>query len=132
MILLVEDEAISRYAFAQVLRLHGHEVIEAADGVKALTLLDEYAFDLIISDLAMPRLDGFALVTRIREKSLNLPIVLLSGYPAQYAAAAVDGSTEFLSKPIDPSALIATVQRLLPQPVSEANGKIPATLMPSL
>ncbi len=120
MILLVEDEAISRYAFAQVLRLHGHEVMEAADGVKALTLL------------AMPCLDGFALVTRIREKSLNLPIVLLSGYTAQYAAAAVDGSTEFLSKPIDPSALIATVQRLLPQPVSEANGKIPATLMPSL
>ena len=114
MILLVEDEAISRYAFAQVLRLNGHEVMEAADGVKALTLLDEYAFDLVITDLAMPRLDGFALVSRIREKWLNLPIVLLSGYTAQYAAEALDGSTmEFLSKPIDPSQLVATVQRLL-------------------
>ena len=115
MILLVEDEAISRYAFAQVLRLNGHEVMEAADGVKALTLLDEYAFDLIISDLAMPRLDGFALVTRIREKWFDLPIVLLSGYTAQYAGEALDGSTEFLSKPIDPSALVATVERLLPK-----------------
>ena len=114
MILFVEDEAISRYAFAQVLRLHGHEVMEAADGVKALTLLDEYTFDLVITDLAMPRLDGVALVTRIREKWLNLPIVLLSGYTAQYAAEALDGSTtEFLSKPIDPSQLVAIVQRLL-------------------
>ena len=115
MILLVEDEAISRYSFAQILRLHGHEVMEAADGVKALTLLDEYAFDLIITDLALPRLDGFALVTRVREKWRNLPIVLLSGYTAQYASGAFDGSTEFLPKPIDPSALIATVQRLLPK-----------------
>jgi CheY-like chemotaxis protein len=114
MILLVEDEAISRYSFAQILRLHGHEVMEAADGVKALTLLDEYVFQLIITDVAMPRLDGFALVTTIREKWPNLPIVLLSGYTAQYAAEALDGSTtEFLSKPIDPSQLVAIVQRLL-------------------
>jgi CheY-like chemotaxis protein len=76
MILLVEDEAISRYSCAQILRLHGHEVMEAADGVKALTLLDEYVFQLIITDVAMPRLDGFALVTTIREKWPNLPIVL--------------------------------------------------------
>jgi CheY-like chemotaxis protein len=115
MILVVEDEAISRYSFAQILRLHGHEVIEAADGIKPLKLLDEYAFDLVITELAMPGEDGFALVTRLREKWPKLPIVLLSGYTVRYGADAFDRLTEFLSKPIDPSALIAAVERLLPK-----------------
>jgi two-component system, cell cycle sensor histidine kinase and response regulator CckA len=114
MILLVEDEAISRYAFAQILRSKGHEVVEAANGVEALTLLDKYTFNLIITDLVMPGLDGFALVAQIRQKLPNVPIVLISGYTAAYAAEALDGLTEFLAKPIDPPALIATVQRLLP------------------
>lgn len=113
MILLVEDEAISRYAFAQILRSHRHEVIEAADGGEALKLLDEYGFDLIITDLVMPGVDGFALVARIRQKLPNMPIVLISGYTAAYAAPAFDGLTTFISKPIDPALLIATVQRLL-------------------
>jgi two-component system cell cycle sensor histidine kinase/response regulator CckA len=113
-ILLVEDEAISRYAFAQILRTRGHEVVEAANGLEALTLLDKYAFRLIITDLVMPGMDGFALVARIRQKSPNVPIVLISGYTSAYAAGALEGSTEFLPKPIDPPVLIATVERLLP------------------
>jgi CheY-like chemotaxis protein len=112
-LLLVEDEAIPRYAFAKLLRFHGHEVMEAKDGLEALTLLDKYAFDLIITDLVMPRLDGFALIAQLRETSPNLPIILLSGYTAEYAAAAIEGATEFLPKPIDAPVLIATVQRLL-------------------
>ena len=74
MILLVEDEAISRYAFAQILRFEGHDVIEAADGVEALRLLDEHDFDIMITDLVMPRLDGFGLVA---ETSLKWPKVLI-------------------------------------------------------
>ena len=114
MILLVEDEAISRYAFAQILRSKSHEVVEAANGIEALTLLDKYTFNLIITDLVMPGLDGFALVARVREKWPNMPMVIISGYTTAYAAEALDGSTEFISKPIDPPVLVATVQRLLP------------------
>jgi CheY-like chemotaxis protein len=113
MILFVEDEAIPRYAFAKVLRFHGHEVMEAKDGIEALTLLDKYAFDLIVTDLVMPRLDGFELIAQVRRTSPNLPIVLISGYTAEYAAAAIERATEFLPKPIDPHVLVATVQRLL-------------------
>ena len=113
MILLVEDEAISRYAFAQILRFEGYDVMEAADGVDALSLLDKHHFDIMITDLVMPRLDAFALVAETRLKWPNLRIVLMSGYVAEYAAAVLDGSTEFLPKPIDPPVLIETVQRLL-------------------
>jgi CheY-like chemotaxis protein len=115
MILLVEDEAISRYAFAQMLRSHGHEVMEAKDGIEALALLDKYPFDLVITDLVMPGLDGFGLVFRIREKWPAMPLVLISGYSTEYARAAMVESTEFLAKPIDPPILIRTVQRLLGQ-----------------
>jgi PleD family two-component response regulator len=65
MILLVEDEAISRYAIAQILRSHEQEVMEAKDGIEAQALLDEYPFDLIITDLVMPGLDSFGLVFRV-------------------------------------------------------------------
>jgi CheY-like chemotaxis protein len=75
MILLVEDEAITRYAFAQILRFEGHDVIEAADGVEALRLLDEHDFDIMITDLVMPRLDGFTLVAETRLKWPNVRIV---------------------------------------------------------
>jgi CheY-like chemotaxis protein len=114
MILLVEDEVITRYAFAQILRFEGHDVMEAADGVEALRLLDEHNFDIMITDLVMPRVDGFALVAETRLKWPNVRIVLMSGYVAEYAAAALDGSTEFLPKPIEPTVLVATVRRLLP------------------
>jgi CheY-like chemotaxis protein len=115
MILLVEDEAISRYAFAQILRSHGHEVMEAKDGIEALALLDKYPFDLVITDLVMPGLDGFGLVFRIREKWPAMPLVLISGYSTEYARAAMVEWTEFLAKPLDPPTLIRTVQRLLGQ-----------------
>jgi CheY-like chemotaxis protein len=114
MILLVEDEVITRYAFAQILRFEGHDVMEAADGFEALRLLDEHHFDIMITDLVMPRLDGFALVAETRLKWPNVRIVLMSGYVAEYAAPVLDGSTEFLPKPIDPKLLVATVRRLLP------------------
>ena len=116
MILLVEDEAIPRYAFARILRGEGHEVKEAANGEEALELLGQHQIDLVITDLVMPHLDGFALVSQTHQKWPSIPIIVMSGYAAQYAADALAESlTEFLPKPIDPSILIATVERLLPK-----------------
>src|SRR5919106_1254847 len=119
MILLVEDEDSARHAFAQILRNKGHAVMEAANGIEALAMLDKRHFDLVISDILMPNLDGYTLVARIRMKWPNIPIILTSGYLSQDAAKAMlHGSAEFIPKPIDPTALIATVQRLLPSPTS--------------
>jgi CheY-like chemotaxis protein len=115
MILLVEDEAITRTAFADALRREGQEVVEAADGVQALSLLDDCHVDLVITDLVMPRLNGFLLVAQIRARRPHLPILLISAYVSQGGGKTIfDGSAEFLQKPIDPPDLIAAVQRLLP------------------
>jgi DNA-binding NtrC family response regulator len=119
MILLVEDEALARHAFAQILRVAGYAVMEAADGIEALAILDKRHVHLVISDILMPNLDGYTLLARIRTKWPNMPIVLTSGYLSEDAAKAMlHGSAEFIPKPIDPTALIATVRRLLPSPAS--------------
>ena len=114
MILLVEDEAITRNAFADALRREGQEVIEAADGVEALSLLDKWDFDLVITDLVMPKLNGFLLVAQIRATRPRIPVLLISGYLSQDGGRIISsGSAEFMHKPIDPPDLVAAVQRLL-------------------
>jgi CheY-like chemotaxis protein len=116
MILLVEDEAITRNAFADALRREGQEVIEAADGVQALSLLDKWDVDLVITDLVMPKLNGFLLVAQIRATRPRMPVLLISGYLSQDGGRIISsGSAEFMHKPIDEPELIATVKRLLPK-----------------
>ena len=113
MILLVEDEERAREVFARILRKAGYAVIEAGDGLEALSLLERMRCDLVISDILMPNLNGYALVARIRAKWPDLPIVLTSGYLSQDGGKTImDGSVEFIPKPIDSEVLIATVRRL--------------------
>jgi two-component system OmpR family response regulator len=114
MILLVEDEAITRTALADTLRREGHEVIEAADGNKALALLQESRFDLVITDVLIPKQSGFVLVARIRVTWPHMPILLISCQLSPEVGKLVStGFTQFIQKPIDPVELVATVKRLL-------------------
>ena len=80
MILLVEDEERAREVFARILKNAGYAVMEAADGLEALSLLEDLPCDLVVSDILMPKLNGYALVARIRAKWPNMPIILTSGY----------------------------------------------------
>jgi DNA-binding response OmpR family regulator len=125
MILLVEDEAITRNAFADALRNESHEVIQAADGDQALFLLCKYHVDLIITDVVMPRLNGFDLIGKIRAVCPDVPILIISAYASQYSEKILDKKAKFLKKPIDPPELIAAVQRLLPTPRSKIRAKTP-------
>jgi DNA-binding NtrC family response regulator len=119
MLLFVEDDSISRTAFAKILRAQGHEVIEAANGNEALELLDLHPINLVITDLVLgDDLNGLILITRIRRRSPHMPIVLMSGYISQnggeHVLSAFGHRVQFFQKPVRPSALVATVQRLLP------------------
>jgi CheY-like chemotaxis protein len=119
MILLVEDELVSRYALAQTLRSYGYDVKEAADGNEALALIQELllqksTIDLVITDLRMPNENGFVLAAHIHVKWPKVPMLLMSGYLSERAGKLVsEGFAEFIHKPIDPPALIAAVRRLL-------------------
>jgi CheY-like chemotaxis protein len=84
-ILLVDDNLKSRHALAQLLLTHGYQVIQAADGEQALTMLGEgYPITLVITDLAMPKMTGFGLLTRMRQKWPEPPADF--GYRIPFAA----------------------------------------------
>ena len=114
MILVVDDEAAYQEVLAKMLTKVGYRVITAADGNEALTLSENSHFDLIISDIFMPNLNGYALAARIRAKDPDVPIILISGYLSQDTAKnLLGGSTEYIAKPVDSELMIAAVHRLM-------------------
>ena len=119
MILLVEDDAISRTHFAETLRGYGYEVMEAGDGVKALAVLGRFHCDLVITDMVLPHLNGLNLIARIQTIWPKLPVIMVSGYLSENAGRNIfDGKIDCFTKPVRPSALVTMVQRLVPCPSS--------------
>jgi CheY-like chemotaxis protein len=115
-ILLVEDHADSRAMYAEFLRLDFH-VVEAADGVAALEVMAGTVPDVIVTDLALPRMDGFALIERIRgdHRLRELPVIALSGYSGteHEGRARRAGSDVVLLKPCLPETLAQAVAAAL-------------------
>jgi EAL domain-containing protein (putative c-di-GMP-specific phosphodiesterase class I) len=112
-LLLVEDEELLRIPTARFLRRQGHEVVEAPHGKAALAALDGAPFDAVLSDVAMPGLGGLALLRAIRERDLDLPVVLITGQPTiESAAGAVElGALAYLTKPVELAKLGDTMAR---------------------
>jgi CheY-like chemotaxis protein len=79
-ILLIEDNDETRYLLANFLTKNGREVMEAKDGEEGWELLQRATFDLVITDLVMPKVNGLVLVSRIHARWPKLPIILISGY----------------------------------------------------
>ena len=83
MILLVDDNRVGREGLAKILRLHGHEVVEAGGASEGLALLNNTRFDLIITDFVMPEVSGFEVADQLRthQKTANVPIIVHTGVP---------------------------------------------------
>ena len=112
MILLVDDEENYRELIAKVLTKAGYEVLQAADGMGALSLLERSNVDLVISDILMPVLNGYALVARLREKWPDMPVILTTGFLSPDAAKSMmKGSVDFIPKPINAETLLDMVRR---------------------
>ena len=111
MILLVDDEENYRELIARVLTKAGYEVLQAADGMGALSLLERSNVDLVISDILMPVLNGYALVARLREKWPDMPVILTTGFLSPDAAKSMmKGSVDFIPKPINAESLLDMVR----------------------
>ncbi len=82
-ILITEDEDSLRAFVARALRLDGHETQEAADGAEGLQLLEEDQYDLLLSDIRMPVMDGIELAHRAAAQFPDLKILLMTGYAEQ-------------------------------------------------
>lgn len=82
-ILVTEDEYALRMFVARALRMDGHETYEAGDGAEGLDKLEEGEFDLLLSDIRMPVMDGIELAHEAAAKFPHLKILLMTGYAEQ-------------------------------------------------
>ena len=116
-ILIAEDDALTTKSLTYFLEAQEYEVVNANDGQIAVNFLKEESFDLIITDLNMPKIGGMELIHIIRnELHLETPVIVLtsSGIEQTEVDSFAIGASEFISKPFSPSVLNTRIQRLVP------------------
>src|SRR6266498_1552987 len=113
-ILIVDDDAHIRELVRIFLRNDGFEVIEATDGIDALSKLDSIKVDLAVIDVMMPRMDGWELCQELKA-SFDIPILMLTakGETSQKLKGFQVGTDDYLVKPFEPLELVARVHALL-------------------
>lgn len=114
-ILVAEDENLAAMAIEDMLRDAGFDVLLATDGQQALELAGTLAFDLLLTDLRMPRLSGSELVRRVRENRPGLPVIVMTGYAPPGGVGALQsgyGPMVLLNKPLEPDELMENVRLL--------------------
>ena len=101
-ILIVDDEADIRAEVAEYVQHKGYEVEEAADGVEALEKFEAAPADLVITDIRMPRVDGYEVIRRIRRIDPRVPIIATTGHhsPTDLNKAKEAGASLTMKKPI--------------------------------
>jgi DNA-binding NtrC family response regulator len=114
-ILVVDDDRFTREHLRVILELDEHEVETVGDGHSALEALREQVFHLVVTDLRMPDMSGFELLTAVRSERLPFGLIVLTGYgDTQVALDAMKaGADDFVTKPYDPDHLRFLVQRIL-------------------
>jgi CheY-like chemotaxis protein len=124
-ILLAEDDEAVRRFVARALTHRGHEVREAEDGFAALDALEgKTPFDLLITDIVMPGMDGIELALRVARDMPELPVLLMSGYSAerQRAHNLDELICRVITKPFTLSAICEAAERLLGSGAAGAAG----------
>ncbi len=113
-ILVVDDSAIGREIVTKVLG-PAYEVVKAASGEEALLKIGEITPDLVILDLLMPGMDGFAVLGRLKEAVNLIPVIVLSADIQKSTRTKVLdlGAVDMINKPVDPETLHSTVAALL-------------------
>lgn len=114
-ILVAEDDASTNRLFCAILRRAGYEPIPAVDGEDALRKLDEYKVDLLLCDVMMPRLDGFALTRMIRDSGSLLPVLMVTAraLPEDKRQGFLVGTDDYITKPVDKEEMLLRIKALL-------------------
>ena len=109
-ILIVDDEEMIRGVLREYVEFEGYEAFEACDGMEAVKLCRENAYDLVLMDVMMPRLDGFSAVKEIK-KLKDMPIIMLSARGEEYDKlfAFELGVDDYVTKPFSPKEVLARI-----------------------
>ncbi len=124
-ILIVDDEPAIRKALKEILEYESFEVKEAEDGPTALKMVEKETFDLIFCDIKMPRMDGIEVLTKLKEKGVEVPVVIITGHGNVETAveALKKGAYDFIQKPLDLNRILVTVRNACNQLTLEKETK---------
>ena len=114
-ILIAEDDRELRQLFQHVLTKNGYAVTGVSDGEEALDSIDAGYYDLIISDIMMPKMDGYQLVRALREAGLTIPVMMITAKDAfdDMRMGFLSGSDDYMVKPVNVNEMVLRVGALL-------------------
>src|SRR5689334_20192377 len=102
-VLLIDDEPSIRLAVADALRVEGHTVLIASDGAEGLALATGRTFDVVISDIRLPKVDGLSIFRKVRADAPETDFILITafGTVTDAVGALKEGASDYLLKPFD-------------------------------
>jgi two-component system nitrogen regulation response regulator NtrX len=114
-ILIVDDDTSTLASLSRAFRLAGYDAVVCDDASRAISLLKDERFDLVFSDVVMPRKDGLSMLSELRDLGITTPVVMISGQATVDMAVRATrlGAVDFLEKPISSDKLLLTVQNAL-------------------
>ncbi len=113
-ILVVDDEDLIRSVIIEYLKLEGYNILEAQNGLEAISKVSDESIDLIIMDIMMPKMDGFSAYKEISKKK-NIPCIMLSARSEEFdkLTGFELGIDDYVTKPFSPKELVARVRAVL-------------------
>jgi two-component system OmpR family response regulator len=126
LVLVVEDEPGVRELVSEALSVAGHQALVAHDGLEAINLLQSQKPDLIISDVNMPKLDGFAMVEKIRDRGIGTPVIFLTARNEKpdVGRGFRIGADDYVAKPFGIEELVLRVNAILRRTSSSQKDKV--------
>mgnify|MGYP004606883843 FL=1 len=114
-ILIAEDDRELRQLFQHVLTKNGYSIVGVSNGEEALHALDTSYYDLIISDIMMPKMDGYQLVSALREAGMTTPVMMITAKDAfdDMRLGFLSGSDDYMVKPVNINEMVLRVGALL-------------------
>ena len=114
-ILIVDDERAIRSTLKEILEYENHQVEEAVDGAEGWEKIRNGGFDILLSDIKMPKMDGTELLEKVLAQGIDCPVIMISGHGT--IETAVDcikrGAYDFIAKPLDLNRLMITLRNAL-------------------
>ena len=113
--LIVEDETFVQDLLRKVLTKQGYSVTTASDGREAMEILEESSYDLVLTDVVMPRMEGFELLRWIKSQQPATKVIVLTGFARRHSISdfLLYGADDYLSKPFLVPELLAAVERAI-------------------
>lgn len=114
-ILIIDDERAIRKTLGEILSYEGYKIEEASDGEEGLRKFKEKAYDVVLCDIKMPKLDGIEFLDKAREANPDVPIIMISGHGTIETAveAVKKGAFDYISKPPDLNRLLITLRNAM-------------------